>query len=68
MVGLGTRVTMNMEVTIKGNDQVFKKIIAVTRDDTISFEFKNISEIRENANYNGYRVHLVGNFTQCQSL
>lgn len=69
LVGLDTRATMDMDVTIKGepvtkeNIQIiFDEIIAISIADDITFEFKNISDIRENDEYNGYRVHLSGNF------
>ena len=69
MVGLDTRATMDMDVTIKGEPVnpenirlMFDEIIKISVDDDISFEFKNINEIREGDDYTGYRVHLVGNF------
>ncbi len=69
MVGLDTRATMDMDVTIKGEPvnpenikKMFEEIIQISVDDDIAFEFKNISEIREGDDYNGYRVHLIGNF------
>lgn len=69
MVGLDTRATMDMDVTIKGEPvnpenirMMFDEIIQTPVDDDITFEFKNINEIREGDDYTGYRVHLVGNF------
>lgn len=69
MVGLDTRATMDMDVTIKGEPvnpenikMMFDEIIRISVDDDISFEFNNISEIRGGDDYTGYRVHLVGNF------
>ncbi len=69
IVGLSTRATMDMDVTIKGEPvtkenikSIFNEIIAVTIDDNITFEFNNISEIRESDDYNGYRVHLSAKF------
>lgn len=69
MVGLDTRATMDMDVTIKGEPVnpenirlIFDEIIQIQVNDDITFEFKNISEIRESDDYTGYRVHLVGNF------
>ena len=69
MVGLDTRATMDMDVTIKGEPVnpenirlMFDEIIKISVHDDISFEFKNINEIREGDDYTGYRVHLVGNF------
>lgn len=69
MVGLDSRATMDMDVTIKGEPVnpenikiMFDEIIQISVDDNITFEFKNISVIREDDDYNGYRVHLIGNF------
>lgn len=69
MVGLDTRATMDMDVTIKGEpvtesniQRIFKEIIAVAVQDDIIFEFKSISEIREGDDYKGYRVHLAADF------
>lgn len=69
MVGLDTRATMDMDVTIKGEPiskenmhLIFNEIISITVDDDIVFEFNDINEIRENDDYNGYRIHLTGNF------
>jgi len=70
MVGLDTRATMDMDVTIKGEPVnpeniriMFDEIIQISIDDDITFVFKNINEIREGDDYSGYRVHLVGNFS-----
>ncbi|MDR1606304.1 MAG: nucleotidyl transferase AbiEii/AbiGii toxin family protein [Streptococcaceae bacterium] len=70
MVGLDTRATMDMDVTIKGQPvnpdhikTIFDEIIKISVEDSITFEFKQINEIREGDDYNGYRVHLTGNFS-----
>ena len=70
MVGLDTRATMDIYVTIKGEPvnpenirMMFDEMIKISVEDVIAFEFKNISEIREGDDYTGYRVHLVGNFS-----
>lgn len=69
IVGLDTRATMDMDVTIKGElvteeniKAIFDEVILMSLDDDITFEFKTISEIREGDDYTGYRVHLTGNF------
>lgn len=69
MVGLGTRATMDMDATIKGYpvnketiQNMIKEILAVPVDDDISFEFRNIGEIREGDEYTGYRVALTANY------
>ena len=69
MVGLGSRATMDMDATIKGYpvnketiQNMIKEILAVPVDDDISFEFRNIGEIREGDEYTGYRVALTANY------
>ena len=69
LVGLDSRATMDMDVTIKGfplNDatvrQMIEEIAAVHIDDDIVFEFRSIGEIREDDEYGGYRVALTANY------
>lgn len=69
IVGLDTRATIDLDVTIEGelvNSENIKmmagEIIQISIDDDIIFEFKNISEICEADDYERHRVHLIGNF------
>ncbi|HAM30361.1 MAG TPA: abortive phage infection protein [Erysipelotrichaceae bacterium] len=69
MVGLDTRATMDMDVTIKGwpvNENSIKKIFLeiceIDLDDDVKFDFKRIGEIREGDEYTGYRVSLLANY------
>lgn len=69
MVGLDTRATMDMDVTIKGwpvNEESIKKmfldICKIDLHDDVAFEFKKIGEIREGDEYTGYRVSLLANY------
>lgn len=69
MVGLDTRATMDMDVTIKGwpvNEESIKKmffdICNIDLHDDVVFEFKNIGKIREGDEYTGYRVSLSANY------
>ena len=69
MVGLDTRATMDMDVTIKGwpvNEDSIKKmfldICKIDLHDDVIFEFKKIGEIREGDEYTGYRVSLSANY------
>lgn len=69
MVGLDTRATMDMDATIKGlpvtKETISKMFIDVCEihiDDDISFEFSSIDDIREDDEYGGYRVSLLGNY------
>ena len=69
IVGLDTRATMDMDLTIKGFtpameniQQILTEITNTVVEDNVTFAWKGISEIREDAEYAGYRVALTGNF------
>jgi len=65
MVGIDTRTTMDMDATIKGKTlsqsevSVFiENILRVPIDDGVSFAIRGIEEIREEADYPGYRASI----------
>jgi len=65
MVGLDTRATMDMDATIKGQTLtaaqirgIIEDILNVPIDDNVLFSFRGIEEIREEADYPGYRVSI----------
>ncbi|MDR0648135.1 MAG: nucleotidyl transferase AbiEii/AbiGii toxin family protein [Synergistaceae bacterium] len=65
MVGIDTRTTMDMDATIKGQTltekqitEIIKNVISVPLDDNVLFSFHGIEEIREEADYPGYRVSV----------
>lgn len=66
MVGIDSRTTMDMDATIKGtqiNAQVLSTIIeeilqTSVIDDGIEFTLRGIEEIREEADYPGYRISI----------
>ncbi len=69
MVGLDTRATMDMDATIKGLpvtkdtiSQMFIDILEIHIDDDIVFDFSGIEDIREDDEYAGFRVSLIGNY------
>lgn len=69
MVGLDTRATMDMDVTIKNlpvNEEtvrdMFEDICRIELNDDVTFSFRSIGEIREGDKYTGYRVHLTANY------
>lgn len=69
MVGLDTRATMDMDATIKGlpvNEDtvrhVFEEICKIELEDDVTFNFRNIDEIREGDEYSGYRISLSANY------
>lgn len=69
IVGLNTRATMDIDVTLKGEileeeniKLIFNEIFSIPVSDNIEFKLKNIVEIRKHDNYPEYRVSLFGNF------
>lgn len=69
IVGLDTRATMDMDLTIKGIQvtkdsikNIFIEICEISMNDDIEFIFENIGDIREDDEYSGYRISLTANF------
>ena len=69
MIGIDNRTTMDMDTTIKGVPlkaevirNIVSEIINVEVDDGIEFEITDISHIREEDEYENFRVHLIANF------
>ena len=69
MVGLDTRATMDMDVTLKGypvNEEtiqkMFQEICGIELNDEVTFTLRQIGEIRENDEYSGYRVALTADY------
>jgi len=65
IVGLDSRTTMDMDVTIKGEDfskenllSIFERILKVPIPDDVKFILKGIEEIREESEYGGYRISI----------
>ena len=65
MVGIDTRTTMDLDATIKGQTlteteiiDIVNEIIKIPIEDNVIFKFKGIEEIREEADYPGYRVSI----------
>lgn len=66
LIGIESRTTMDMDVTIKGmavnKDNItsmMKEILKKDTDDGITFSLKDISEIRENDDYEHYRISIM---------
>jgi len=65
MVGISTRSTMDMDTTIAGQaltaselTAIIEEILSAPVDDGVRFSFLGIEEIREEADYPGYRVSI----------
>ena len=70
IVGLDTRSTMDMDATIRGLpvnattiSSIFEEICRIAVNDDITFVVKRVDEIRENADYRGYRATLEADFS-----
>lgn len=69
IVGIDMRNTLDMDATIKGFDlekdnleNILNEISNIDLDDGVTFEFRNIKEIRQEDEYGGYRVALDAKF------
>jgi hypothetical protein len=51
---------MQLKSIVENIKSIFDESIRIPIDDDINFELKNVSDIREGDDYNGYRVHLLG--------
>lgn len=71
IVGIDMRNTLDMDATIKGFDleennleNILDEIFKIDLDDGVTFEFRNIKEIRQEDEYGGYRVSLDAKFNK----
>jgi predicted nucleotidyltransferase component of viral defense system len=65
MVGIRTRSTMDMDATVKGRtmtsaeiSSIIENILKVPVDDGVQMTFRGIEDIREEADYPGFRVSI----------
>ena len=68
LIGIENRTTMDMDTTIKGIalkeekiKEIVQEIININADDGIKFEIKDISYIREEDEYENFRISLIAN-------
>ena len=68
LIGIENRTTMDMDTTIKGValkeeriKEIVEEIINISVDDGIKFEIKDISYIREEDEYENFRISLIAN-------
>ena len=68
LIGIENRTTMDMDTTIKGIPlkeekikEIVDEIINIDVDDGIKFEIKDISYIREEDEYENFRISLIAN-------
>ncbi|KRO00588.1 nucleotidyl transferase AbiEii/AbiGii toxin family protein [Companilactobacillus kimchiensis] len=67
LLGIDTRSTRDIDTSIKGLDvsrdeisKVFKSICDMNENSDIQLTLKRIEDIRESAEYSGFRVHIEG--------
>lgn len=67
MLGIDSRTTRDMDISIKGIDvikekmiQVLNEIFSIDLKDNVKFEIVTITDIREEDEYGGNKYHLVG--------
>ena len=68
LIGIENRTTMDMDTTIKGIalkeeriKEIVEEIININLEDGIKFEIKDISYIREEDEYENFRISLIAN-------
>lgn len=68
LIGVENRTTMDMDTTIKGIalkeeriKEIVEEIININIDDGIKFEIKDISYIREEDEYENFRISIIAN-------
>ena len=69
MIGISERTTMDMDTTVKGIDMTEEEIARIIREilsldigDGISFVFQRIAPIREDDDYNNFRVYFEAEY------
>ena len=69
MIGISERTTMDMDTTVRGIDmteeeisRIVQEIFSVILNDGIRFTFKRIEPIREDDDYNNFRVYFEAEY------
>lgn len=69
MIGISERTTMDMDTTIRGIDmdeanikRIVKEIFTINAGDGILFQFEKIEPIREDDDYNNFRIHFSAEY------
>ncbi len=69
MIGISERTTMDMDTTVRGIDmteeeisRIVQELFSVIIDDGIHFTFKRIEPIREDDDYNNFRVYFEAEY------
>lgn len=74
MIGIVVRTTMDMDTTVQGilleEDEIvriIKEILAIDIGDGITFEYQHIEPIREEDDYNNFRIHIIAKYGKINS-
>ncbi|MCL1950296.1 MAG: nucleotidyl transferase AbiEii/AbiGii toxin family protein [Turicibacter sp.] len=74
MIGIDKRTTMDLDATIKGLpinrmriEQIVQEIIGIDANDAVTFEVLGIKNIREESEYDDFRISLRGWFFKLRS-
>lgn len=74
IIGVDNRTTMDMDTTVKGvalKEEVIKNILEeilnINVDDNISFAISNIKHIREDDEYENFRIYLIACFDKIKN-
>ena len=69
MIGISERTTMDMDTTVRGIEmteeeisRIVQEILSVVLNDGIQFTFKRIEPIREDDDYNNFRVYFEAEY------
>lgn len=69
MIGISERTTMDMDTTVRGIDmdetnikRIVKEIFSIDAGDGILFQFEKIEPIREDDDYNNFRIHFTAEY------
>lgn len=75
MVGIAERTTMDMDATLKGRTlnasgitAIIKEILSIPMDDGVSFTMGGIEEIREEADYPGFRISISAHLDKTRQI
>ena len=73
MIGISERTTMDMDTTVRGIpmeeeniERIIKEIFAIDTGDGITFTFNKMEPIREDDDYNNFRVHFTAAYGKIQ--
>ena len=66
MIGIAERTTMDMDTTVTGInmeeteiEKIIREILLIDVGDRIEFKFEKLEPIREDSDYNNFRVYIV---------